>query len=703
MILMTSPVTVLMVALSHLIQLGSSQRFHHGQIFVKNHDYSSVLTNPLSKSQRKNIPSRILQTNDEANKHPFAIEIDYSLSKSIDHEILTFLDQGIMRPVQSLFREMIQIQGNGILPSFNETGCFDSNDIPDRYKQSSSSCDLLLFISVQTLDSNVNAQATSCGLDSLTSRPLIGHMLINQSYLEISYYKIEKIKSSIIHELLHILAFDVELFDILASRQGFAYRTETLQSISQLPGTYFIAAPKVVDFARHHFNCSNLTELQMEDDGSISSRNSHFDKIVAGNEIMTAQAEGRQILSGLTLSLLESTGWYKVDSNFAEDWSYGRNKGCFWQKGQNSIAEQPVCSEHQMYHCSDDLISKTLCVQCVFNDNTAQFLPLETLRCSHQLDFTLTSPFEIPTRYSRCLETEFNSQKSAGCYPVKCDNGTVSVFVSEEIQVCSYSGQILKFKEVQVKCGELVKLCQPPKCPNDCSGNGICLDNGKCKCNLFFSGESCENIDDCTLSESLCPLLYLDFGKQMAIYNEKLPNVFKPSVKAPEFVASGSSKTVKVNRGILIPSNQSSYESQLNFSPAAFDTPPTNTTDINPTSNPTTKPPESNNPTLPNVQPQVTSPLASKETAYNQSQNGNSARSDSPSPATDAKSDSYQSSSAPVFQTKHVDSVDVEQRAASDGSQQSDDLDKDSPTQQSTTCLSLNRLITLTILMSIFY
>lgn len=34
-------------------------------------------------------------------------------------------------------------------------------------------------------------------------------------------------------------------------------------------------------------------------------------------------------------------------------------------------------------------------------------------------------------------------------------------------------------------------FCEKKKCLNDCSGNGICLDNGECKCNVNYKGDDC--------------------------------------------------------------------------------------------------------------------------------------------------------------------------------------------------------------------
>ena len=691
-----------MLVLVGLLGLGSSEQPPNRQILVNKVGHSLELRYSSIRLREGTSPSRILQANDNVTYHPFIIQADYSLSKAIDSQMLAFLDEAIIKPISSLFRDAIEVHGDKFLPPFDEAGCFVASALPDRYKQNSTNCDLLLFVSVQQLDENINAKATSCGLDSKTGRPLIGHMIINKSYLEMSYFKIEKIKSSVIHELLHILAFEVELFTNLPNAKSFGYRN-VLQKDAQSPETYFIVAPEVIEFARSHFNCSSMTGISMEDDGGIHSRNSHFEKALAGNEIMTAQSEGRQILSGLTLAFLSSTGWYKVNRSAAEYWSYGRHKGCFWEGSKNSTGELWNCSELQMYRCSDDLLSKTLCVQSIFNDNTAQFFPLETLRCSHQLDFTSTSPLELPSRFSRCMETEFNSKKSSGCYPVQCVDGAVSVFVKDETLVCSHSGQILKFKEVQVRCEDYAKICQTPKCPNDCNGNGVCLENGKCKCHLFFSGDSCEKIDNCTLSDSLCSILYLDFGKTLSLLDDELPLAFKPAVKTEGFVASKASNSPRVNRGILISNSSSSYESQVSYAPGSVDvSQTTNNTDSSNRPASTSSVPRSQ--ASANTEPQMSAtPIIQTQITQTQSRMSSSASPETESSPANSNGTSPPKKSEPLIQSNSFSSPEVEQRVANDSSDKAADLSKNTTSQEPTLSSVFRLQLILTIVLSAFY
>lgn len=43
---------------------------------------------------------------------------------------------------------------------------------------------------------------------------------------------------------------------------------------------------------------------------------------------MTASINDDSIISIITLTLLEETGWYKVNNNYAEPLEWGKAKGC---------------------------------------------------------------------------------------------------------------------------------------------------------------------------------------------------------------------------------------------------------------------------------------------------------------------------------------------------------------------------------------
>lgn len=68
-----------------------------------------------------------------------------------------------------------------------------------------------------------------------------------------------------------------------------------------------VTSPKVVAFARQHFNCSTLEGVELEDFGGGGTAGSHWEQRVVGNELMAGYVNPSMPISGLTMSLLEGS------------------------------------------------------------------------------------------------------------------------------------------------------------------------------------------------------------------------------------------------------------------------------------------------------------------------------------------------------------------------------------------------------------
>lgn len=55
----------------------------------------------------------------------------------------------------------------------------------------------------------------------------------------------------------------------------------------------------------------------MEDEGGSGSKGSHWERTVLGNEGMTASSMAGSVFSPFTFAAFETSGWYKVDYNYA--------------------------------------------------------------------------------------------------------------------------------------------------------------------------------------------------------------------------------------------------------------------------------------------------------------------------------------------------------------------------------------------------
>lgn len=75
--------------------------------------------------------------------------------------------------------------------------------------------------------------------------------------------------------------------------------------------------------------------MPLEDEGGAGSARSHWDKVMAGNELMVANRTPNRVNSELTMRLFEDSGWYQVNYKMAERLFWNHNAGC--------KAVQPAC------------------------------------------------------------------------------------------------------------------------------------------------------------------------------------------------------------------------------------------------------------------------------------------------------------------------------------------------------------------------
>jgi leishmanolysin-like peptidase len=93
-----------------------------------------------------------------------------------------------------------------------------------------------------------------------------------------------------------------------------------------------IVTPRVVDEVRMHFNCSSLEGAELEDQGEIGTKFTHWEKRVFENEAMTGTYTQNSVFSRITFAFLEDTGWYTANYSNAEELSWGKDLGCGFSK-----------------------------------------------------------------------------------------------------------------------------------------------------------------------------------------------------------------------------------------------------------------------------------------------------------------------------------------------------------------------------------
>ncbi|KAL3794367.1 hypothetical protein ACHAWO_007342 [Cyclotella atomus] len=269
-----------------------------------------------------------------------------------------------------------------------------------------------------------------------------------------------------------------------------------------------VITPTVQRIIRNHFNCANATGAKLENQPtSQDCFGSHFDERLYYTEIMSAVfSQTVNVLSPLTLALLEDSGWYRANyqSEYIQISPFGHGAGCEFIEedcidGYGNVPEpmeEQFCNEvisvgsngiintdeSGSQTCDPSHTSKTYCdlvdsYQLVGIGKTAtlleeppeQFQYFESKASLRPYLFTSADYCPIPHidpqscfefngrplsdeqleagEYygsdSRCVETD-GSRSYSLCLQTKCNHnlGLVQIIAGGQKRTCEYDGQI---------------------------------------------------------------------------------------------------------------------------------------------------------------------------------------------------------------------------------------------------------------------
>jgi leishmanolysin len=205
------------------------------------------------------------------------------------------------------------------------------------------------------------AWASSCSYDSV-GRPIVGHANFNPAKLSgvVSSYAI-KIAT---HELFHALGFS----DGFARTKFLPPNDDPIRSVMvRGKHTTGVFTPEVVARAREYYGCSNMTYLELEDQGGSGTSGTHWEKRVLLNELMVGYFTGGEVtrsVSPMTLAYFKDSGHYDVDYSKADDPSelwFGRNAGCGFLSDKCNASSPFFCFTPGTIACSPDRLSVAFC------------------------------------------------------------------------------------------------------------------------------------------------------------------------------------------------------------------------------------------------------------------------------------------------------------------------------------------------------
>ena len=205
-------------------------------------------------------------------------------------------------------------------------------------------------------------------VDKSTKRPIFGYLNIyNLDYTTMSNLETYFI-NSFIHQLMHIMVFDPNLIKNFPNYNSpqYVHKIDISQAYSN-----FIISPKVLSFAKRHYNCSNIdgmkldfsTKLFVTDESNVLY---HWDQRYMLGDIMTLEYYEEQTISEITLALFEDSNWYQVNYYTGGLFRYGKGETCIFIKFKcvnDYFVYSAFCPEDKedQYRCTASRLQKGVC------------------------------------------------------------------------------------------------------------------------------------------------------------------------------------------------------------------------------------------------------------------------------------------------------------------------------------------------------
>jgi hypothetical protein len=267
---------------------------------------------------------------------PINITFDHSninVSDIKEKSQFQYLNETVLAPVQSFLASALKVlpRGSNIIAKPNI--CNNAVKIPAYASETGYDSDLVIFLELTESASDYDdfVRGAACGLDETTGRPVVG--ILNFDHVDGWGYLIpietERRIALTIREIVHILGFQEKLFPYYINPDTLQPLTDHIfnKTVNDVNTLVLDVAP-LTQRVRNYFNCPTAEGAYLENQGDNMTMNSHFERRIFGNELMTAGEIFDRRISQFTLALLEGTGWYKVNYDLAEPLTWGKNEGC---------------------------------------------------------------------------------------------------------------------------------------------------------------------------------------------------------------------------------------------------------------------------------------------------------------------------------------------------------------------------------------
>jgi len=440
----------------------------------------------------------------------FRIHVNFDNLRSGPSSFTDYIETRMIPQAVSWFQGALQVKYpiTGLLQHTDTVCGFNPTD----ELRNGVNADYYMMAVYKNENTNNVATGTACAFASGSKRPIVATVAFNTQNFDTANGDIlvqERYIIMLIHEMMHTFGFVIDLFSSFLDENGNT-RTGHVKTVNLLGSRRTVFD---VDFltekARNHFGCSSLPGLYMEDDGGAGTEGSHLEKKFFLTDVMTSGTYYGRRISEFSLGILEASGWYDVNYDYAEPFSWGQGEGCNFFNQQcsssNSIFEEFCTGESQ--GCSQVGRSGGNCYgNDPLSDGCKYQLPNLDYDCENPAgaDYARLPDLQVFGRGlgSKCFEGTLNNRNSNSltsfCFKFTCtgsdSNTQLQVQVGSDTITCQSEGPMLMNGYYgAINCPDPVNFCNTvgmPYCPRNCLNRGSCVNN-KCHCDSGFAGIDC--------------------------------------------------------------------------------------------------------------------------------------------------------------------------------------------------------------------
>lgn len=452
-------------------------------------------------------PFRIFVSYDESDKANPATDVNYAK--------YTFAKK-IMEKTKYFYTLVLKVKNPKPTYTWPDVNAAD-NSFDVAIKGRTVAYDLWTYFKAYFKDDNGFAAAAPFAFDDTTGRPIVGGFELNLNAISPSPANLINHMGTFVHEFYHIVVFNNQLYEKFVGsdlkpvgRASFVAENIPLNGIRMgYIGTNVLA------YAKEYTNFPGLTHVLMENNGGAGSAGSHWEHMYWSTEFMSPTDTTPSMHTKLSFAMAIDSGWFEIDENYMEKYSYLHGAGYNFQTGAcpttaAEFAKLPgLCpaADAGKKGCSPDLRFKSECYTDTTYSEGCYFMTGKQ-QCSVP-DMTDATAFDLTIEKvgdaSRCADIVKNSVNTPLCGQASCDasNLLTWTFVTGSCSCTAAQSKLAGTctdNSLSITCPDVADICSrlATRCPKDCSGKGLCLNYGSrpnCLCVSGSKGVDCSEID----------------------------------------------------------------------------------------------------------------------------------------------------------------------------------------------------------------